>query len=282
MEVVIGIVLGIAGIAAGYRFGFSRGQTAGSKEAHNEIDQRLRSFTEAIARGRAPAELTPGSPEEGLQRALEHGWAPREAERERALHDAIGRVSTVLNKNVRRPLNGFDDLAGADELRERIGRALGAIQDIEFFITEPSYICETTDLGQLVQRVSREFVSDQNVGVRVALGDGSIRASVNPKTLLDALYLVLHNAARFGEGETVDLLLEKDDGFVRITVRDRGAGFSEEAFQRAFDPFYSTSDEGLGLGLPHARKAVEAMGGKIELRNGTDGSGEVEVSFSAS
>ena len=71
MEVVIGIVLGIAGIAAGYRFGFSRGQTAGSKEAHNEIDQRLRSFTEAIARGRAPAELTPGSPEEGLQRALE-------------------------------------------------------------------------------------------------------------------------------------------------------------------------------------------------------------------
>ncbi|NIR79685.1 MAG: two-component sensor histidine kinase, partial [Gemmatimonadetes bacterium] len=43
----------------------------------------------------------------------------------------------------------------------------------------------------------------------------------------------------------------------KIIVRDRGEGFSEEAFARAFDPFYSTSDEGLGLGLPHARKVIE-------------------------
>jgi len=284
MEVGIGIVLGIVGvgIAAGYGFGVSRGQNSGTAEAHSEIDQRLRSFTKAVARGRAPEELAPGSPEEELQRALESGWAPREAEREKALRDAIGRVSSVLNNKIRRPLEGFDNRTGADELRERIGRALGAIEDMDFFITEPSDICETTDLGQLVQSVSREFVSDQNVGIRVALGDGGIRALVNAQTLLDALYLVLHNAARFGGGETVDLVLEKDGDRAKITVRDHGEGFSEEASQKAFDPFYSTSDEGLGLGLSHARKAVEVMGGKIELRNGLDGGGEVEVSFLAS
>ena len=281
MEVGIGIVLGIVGIAAGYGLGVSRGQNTGVADAHSEIDQRLRSFTKVVARGRAPEELTPGSPEEELQKALEHGWAPREAEREKALGDAVGRVSSVLNKSIRGPLNGFDNRAGADELREGISRALGAIEDMDFFIAEPSYICESTDLGQLVQRVSKEFVSDQNVGIRVALGDGGIRASVNPQTLLDALYLVLHNAARFGGGKTVDLMLEKDNGRARITVRDRGEGFSEEAFQGAFDPFYSTSDEGLGLGLPHARKVVEAMGGKVELRNGPGGGGEVEVSFPA-
>lgn len=62
-------------------------------------------------------------------------------------------------------------------------------------------------------------------------------------------------------------------------MRDRGKGFSEEAFRRAFDPFYSTSDAGLGLGLPHARKVIESMGGRIELRNVPDGGAEVEISF---
>lgn len=96
---------------------------------------------------------------------------------------------------------------------------------------------------------------------------------------MDALYLVLHNAGRFGGGATIDLGVDQSGGRVVITVRDRGDGFSEEAFARAFDPFYSTSDGGLGLGLPHARKVVEGMGGQIELRNVPDGGAEVEISF---
>jgi two-component system C4-dicarboxylate transport sensor histidine kinase DctB len=66
-----------------------------------------------------------------------------------------------------------------------------------------------------------------------------------------------------------------------VKVRDRGPGFTEEAFERAFDPFFSTTDDGLGLGLPHARRAVEGMGGRIELRNVPDGGAEVELSFPA-
>jgi len=96
-----------------------------------------------------------------------------------------------------------------------------------------------------------------------------------------ALYLVLHNAARFGGGQTVDVTVSGNGGRATITVRDRGRGFGEEAFRRAFDPFYSTSDDGLGLGLPHARKVVEGMGGRIELRNVPDGGAEVELSFPA-
>jgi signal transduction histidine kinase len=131
----------------------------------------------------------------------------------------------------------------------------------------------------LAQRVSREFVTDQGTGVRLLLRDAVVRATVNPAALMDALYLVLHNASRFGEGQTIDLTVAGDEGHAKITVRDHGEGFSEEAFRRAFDPFYSTSDDGLGLGLPHARKVIEGMGGRIELRNVPDGGAEVEISF---
>jgi len=165
--------------------------------------------------------------------------------------------------------------------RDRIERALGALEDLDFFVSEASEVREGTDLVQLAQRVTHEFVRDQGVAVRLALGEASVRASVSPAALMDALYLVLHNASRFGRGQTIDLTVAREGARAMLRVRDHGPGFSEEAFRRAFDPFYSTSDDGLGLGLPHARKLLEGMGGTIQLRNVPDGGAEVEISLPA-
>jgi signal transduction histidine kinase len=98
---------------------------------------------------------------------------------------------------------------------------------------------------------------------------------------MDALYLVLHNASRFGKGQTIELTVKRDGDRAKMSVRDQGPGFSEEAFRRAFDPFYSTSQDGLGLGLPHARELLESMGGSIELRNVPGGGAEVEMTLPA-
>ena len=296
MQVVIGLVVGAVvfgalglwlgttrgerrGREAGRAAGLEAGRQEGLAAARTEAEARLRALVEAVRRGRVPPGLAAGSPEAELQRALQEGWAPREAERAAALREAVGRVSAFLEKSVRGPLAGIAEGATPAELRERIARALGALQDLDFFGKEVPAERQGTDLGALVQRVSKEFVSDQGIGVRLAMSDVGVRATVNAAALMDALYLVLHNAGRFGERQTVDLGVTRDGSRVKITVRDRGRGFSEEAFRRAFDPFYSTSEEGLGLGLPHARKVIEAMGGRIELRNVPDGGAEVEISF---
>lgn len=287
MEVVIGIVAALVlgafglwmGTSRGRQAGLDRGRQEGLDQARKEVDARLRSLVDSLKRGRTLPGLPAGSLEADLQRALEEGWAPRETERGAALRDAVGRLSGFLERSVRAALTGIGEGATAAELRERIGRALGALEDLDFFVKEIPADRQGTDLGTMVQRVSKEFVTDQGVGVRLAMSDVGVRASVNATALMDALYLVLHNAAGFGGGQTIDLGVSRDGGRAKITVRDRGKGFTEEAFRRAFDPFYSTSDAGLGLGLPHARKVVEAMGGRIELRNVPDGGAEVEMSF---
>jgi signal transduction histidine kinase len=283
IAVAAAVLLGAVGLAFGRSSGrgaaLDEGRAQGRSEAAAEAEKRLHSFAQAVARGRAPEGLTPGSPEAALQSALEQGWSPRESEREAALAEAIGRVSAFLDKSVRSQLQGFDEREGRDELAERIERALGALQDLDFFIAETQGARDGANIATLAQRVSREFASDQGVGVRLQLASNSVRAVVNPAALMDALYLVLHNAGRFGGGSTVDLTVSDGDGRARIVVRDRGAGFSEEAFARAFDPFYSTSPDGLGLGLPHALKVIEGMGGRIDLRNVPDGGAEVEMSF---
>jgi signal transduction histidine kinase len=267
------------GTEQGRKQGVEQGRKEGQDKARAEAEARLRALVEALKRGRTLPGLAAGTAEAELQKALQEGWAPRETERASALREAVGRVSGFLAKSVRGPLAGAAPDASADELRERIGRALGALQDVDFFVQEAPADRQGTDLSALAQRVCKEFVADQGVGVRLSMSEAGIRASLNAAAMLDALYLVLHNAARFGGGQTIDLTVTRDAGRAKITVRDRGQGFSEEAFRRAFDPFYSTSDAGLGLGLPHARKVVESMGGRIELSNVPDGGAAVEISF---
>ncbi|GMV04962.1 MAG: hypothetical protein AMXMBFR53_12420 [Gemmatimonadota bacterium] len=289
--IIVGVVLGVVGFALGRALGKSAGVDQGRREGRDEgvlagrdeagadVEHQVRSLVDAVSRGRRP-EVKPSSPAvAALLEALEAGWTPRDAERQRALREAIGRVSAYLDKSVRAPLAEATAEAGAAELYERVQRALGSLEDLDFFVKEPALQTEGRDLPPLVQQVTREFAQDQSVGIRMALDGRPVRAKVNPAALMDALYLVLHNAARFGGGATIDVTVVTEGGAARIKVRDRGKGFSEEAFRRAFDPFYSTTDDGLGLGLPHARRAIEGMGGRIELRNVPDGGGEVEISF---
>lgn len=289
MEIVIGVaaglILAVIGFAVGRSAGFSAGRALGRNEGHEEgrgsSEGVLSTAAERLARGALPEGAEPGSAEAKLYDALRQGWAPRETEREHALREAIGRVSAYLENAVRAPLAGAGEHADAAELRERIERALGSLQDLDFFIREPAAETEGRDVAALIKQVTREFALDQAVAVRLRLDGRPVRAKLNAQAFMDALYLVLHNAGRFGGGETVEVTAVAEDGRVVVRVRDRGPGFTKEAFIRAFDPFYSTTDEGLGLGLPHARKVLEAMGGRIELRNAPDGGAEVEISFSA-
>ncbi len=278
-HLVVGIVVGLlVGFIAGILISRSGGQAALAR-SRAESDKRIRAAARSVSRGGLPEAGEPGSAEAELREALEAGWTPREHEHQRALREAVGSVGRFLRGAVREPLEGAGPNADAGELRERIGRALGGLEDLEFFLKEPGSESDKNDLGSLAEQVTREFAADQRVGVRMRLSERPVRVQVNGPALMDALYLVLHNAGRFGHGATVDVTIVERDGRGALVVRDRGSGFSEEAFKRAFDPFYSTASDGLGLGLPHARKIVEGMGGRIELRNPPDGGAEVEISF---
>jgi len=66
---------------------------------------------------------------------------------------------------------------------------------------------------------------------------------------------------------------------VWLRVIDNGTGIGSEERDRIWSPFYTTREQGTGLGLALCRKTVEAHGGRIELVSGS-GSGSVfELSF---
>ena len=57
---------------------------------------------------------------------------------------------------------------------------------------------------------------------------------------------------------------------LHLSLIDTGKGMTPEIAARVFQPFYSTRPGGTGLGLPTARKIIEAHGGTIEVQSEVD------------
>ncbi|MEQ8787928.1 MAG: ATP-binding protein [Pirellulaceae bacterium] len=54
---------------------------------------------------------------------------------------------------------------------------------------------------------------------------------------------------------------------VALDLIDTGCGMDEKTALHMFEPFYSTKEGGTGLGLPTARKTIEAHGGRIDVQS---------------
>ena len=54
-----------------------------------------------------------------------------------------------------------------------------------------------------------------------------------------------------------------EDDRVRLAVQDTGVGFDLQAVDRLFDPFYTTKDEGMGIGLSVSRSIIENHHGRL-------------------
>ena len=61
------------------------------------------------------------------------------------------------------------------------------------------------------------------------------------------------------------------DGFVRASVHDYGPGIPAERVDSIFDPFYTTKNNGLGMGLAVCKSIVTAHGGRIWAENNPEG-----------
>ena len=68
------------------------------------------------------------------------------------------------------------------------------------------------------------------------------------------------------EEKRVDLYIENGlPQRIRVRLRDNGAGIAPEKIDRIFNPFFTTKEEGTGLGMAISKKIIEAHEGKIDV-----------------
>jgi signal transduction histidine kinase len=86
--------------------------------------------------------------------------------------------------------------------------------------------------------------------------------------ILNAVDALNENAP---DKRTIILHTERSDGFVRVAVEDNGPGISAENAERVFDPFFTSKNTGLGMGLAVCKTIITDHGGRIRAENNTEG-----------
>ena len=64
----------------------------------------------------------------------------------------------------------------------------------------------------------------------------------------------------------------KDAGTIMVEVQDSGCGIPAQNMPKLFTRFFTSKQDGLGMGLSISRSIVEAHGGKLEVKNNPEGS----------
>lgn len=94
------------------------------------------------------------------------------------------------------------------------------------------------------------------------------------------LNLVLNALDAVKAGGRIDVRLEQDpQGTLRLQVADNGCGLPPKLGSRIFEPFTTSKDTGLGLGLSICKRIAEAHGGTITGTNRVEGGAVFVVSL---
>jgi signal transduction histidine kinase len=135
------------------------------------------------------------------------------------------------------------------------------------------------ELGQLLGHTLELVAGRADLrGVRVesTLGPGPLVLDADRGQLHQLLFNLLLNALDASPPGAAVRVAARAEGAggarsVRIEVRDAGPGLPRELGERIFEPFVSTKETGLGLGLSICRRVVEDHGGTITAAGGPGG-----------
>lgn len=202
---------------------------------------------------------------------------------------AMGQMTSALAHELNQPLTAISNYASAARrmlepvegpqaqlAREILEKAAGQIGRAGEIIRRLREFIEKRESNHTLEDINR-VVSDAVALALVGSADANVKIDLRlgaelPKLYLDKIQIeqvavnLLRNAAEAMEQSatrnlTVATSVQGD--FVQVTVADTGGGLSEEVLQKLFQPFVTTKEKGMGMGLSICRSIIEAHGGRI-------------------
>jgi PAS domain S-box-containing protein len=167
------------------------------------------------------------------------------------------------------------ELAGA-----QAERASQIIRHLRSFVRkdDPELVpLAINDLVAEVSRLARPDARQSAVEIVIALADGLPAIVVDGVQIQQVLLNLVRNAieaiaASGCEHREVRLITRAGDaGAVEVLVEDTGPGFDDATAAKLFEPFFSTKEDGMGIGLSISRSLVEAHGGRIRAERASGG-----------
>ena len=140
----------------------------------------------------------------------------------------------------------------------------------------------TFSLGGLVvetEPLLRGICGTSGIELDIDARPGEAYVSADPGQLRQVVLNLASNGARAmpDGGRLAVSVSEKPPGVVRLEVVDTGEGMTEEVVRKAFLPFFTTRDDGTGLGLAVVHGIVEAHSGSVDMESSPGAGTRFEV-----
>ncbi len=197
---------------------------------------------------------------------------------------ALGRAAAQVAHEVKNPLAGLllyalhlksklsDSAKGEvglvdkivdtiNHLTERVEQILGFARPLKLTLTSGNLDRVINGVLELLQ----PQITANKIDVHLSLNEHA-SATIDESSMRGALMnLILNAVEAMPNGGTLNITSDKTGDILHLEIADTGRGISEEEAKNMFEPFYTTKQQGLGLGMPYAKKIIEQHGGTISL-----------------
>jgi two-component system sensor kinase FixL len=208
----------------------------------------------------------------------------------------LGEMAAVIAHEVKNPLAGVrgaiqviggrlpkdsKDSAVVKEILTRIDGLNELMKDLLLFARPPQPHPTPVDLAGLIQTTADLLSGDPSLkGIAINMEGSAQPVMADPALLKIVFQNLLMNGAQAMHGQgTIQIAIGGADGMCRVSVRDAGPGIAPDVLEKIFTPFFTTKARGTGLGLPTAKRILEAHGGSIAVRSVLGGGTTVELSL---
>jgi signal transduction histidine kinase len=203
---------------------------------------------------------------------------------------ALGELSTTIAHEIKNPLvsiGGFArrlDRAIPETSKEKwytqtivkeVSRLEKIFSDLLNYTRDESLVIKEHDLRDIVEKslsMISEGFDDGGIHLVKEFTDGPPKVIGDEQQLKQAFFNLITNARQAMNGKgTLTLRIypvsKNGSSFIRLEVEDTGKGIAPKNLHNIFNPFFSTRDASLGLGLPIVHKIVTSHQGQIEVDN---------------
>ena len=212
----------------------------------------------------------------------------------RAKYDELAELAGSLAHEIKNPLSVIhmniellsEDLAEIDSpvtrrsmdrvdmVREQCDRMQGLLRDFLRFATMHHLELLPGDLNEQIETVLRIYqVQADSNGIQIErfLDPDLPAILMHSDSLQAALINLIKNALEaMSDGGQLLARTYTTRSTVALDLIDTGHGIDDNTVLHMFEPFYTTKDGGSGLGLPTARKIIQAHGGRISVQSEID------------
>lgn len=202
-------------------------------------------------------------PLEGMIRSLFHDIRNPLA----VMNNSIYFVKTKLGANVDPKVTKHVAI-----LESEIQRANDIMTQALGFFKDPELKSQKLSINDYIEKLAGSNLLPKEINLRKSLDKTDPFISADPTELRRALDVLLSNAAdALPKGGTVTLKTSMEGGNVCLEVADSGPEIPADIQAKMFQPFFTTKERRVGLGLATAKKIIVRMKGSIKFTSSKTG-----------